>query len=72
MPRTTARRRAETAYRVAMYIVISKPQRMTSKDGLDHCIAISSICIPHFGRPTTNTRRFEAILLSEPLRQGRL
>jgi hypothetical protein len=30
-------------YRVAMYIVISKPKRMSSKDGLDQFIAISEV-----------------------------
>jgi len=31
-----------------MYIVISKPKRMSSKDGLDHCIAVSGVVLdPH-------------------------
>ena len=54
----------DTTYRVAMYMVISKPQRMTSKDGFDHCIAISSSCIPHSGRPIASTCRFGAFSLS--------
>ena len=32
-----------SSYRVAMYIVISKPKRMSSKDGLDHFIATSGV-----------------------------
>jgi hypothetical protein len=34
---------APDVYRVAMYIVISKPKRMSSKDGLDHFIATSGV-----------------------------
>lgn len=38
---------ASIAYRVATYIVISKPKRMSWKDGLDHCIATSWSCALH-------------------------
>jgi len=39
----SARDAAPATYRVEIYIVISKPKRMSSKDGLDHFIAISRI-----------------------------
>src|SRR5262245_955491 len=48
---------ASRNYLVATYIVISKPKRMSSKDGLDHCIANSSSCLPHPGWRTVCAHR---------------
>src|SRR5262245_66324 len=45
-----ATRRPAKHYRVAMYIVISKPKRMSSKDGLDHFIAISKVVFDNVAR----------------------
>ena len=51
---------ASCNYLVATYIVISKPKRMSSKDGLDHCIArlleLSSTPRPAY-RCTRRTRQ---------------
>src|SRR4029450_511762 len=47
-----------------MYIVISKPKRMSSKDGFDHFIATSWKCVANPVGPIVR-RPFGASLLSE-------
>src|SRR5215471_17191125 len=50
---------APYTYRVAMYIVISKPKRMSSKDGLAHFIAISEVVFDPHGSASDDSRLAE-------------